>query len=37
MPEVTILPDGLQVTTAGERETVLAATGRSQRTSPSTS
>ncbi len=36
MPEVTILPDGLQVT-AGEGETVLAATGRSQRTSPSTS
>ena len=27
MPEVTILPDGLQVT-AGEGETVLAATGR---------
>ena len=37
MPEVTILPDGLQVTTAGEGETVLATTGRSQRTSPSTS
>ena len=36
MPEVTILPDGLQVT-AGEAETVLAATGALERTSPSTS